>query len=119
MQSGDYCNKTTREVSKAQEKRIAKELGARRVANSGATKFDKGDVVLGKDWLIEAKTCMEEKKSFSIKRDWLRKLRDEKFACGKNYSALCFDFGDCGDRYYILDETTFEVFIDLLKSDDI
>ena len=88
-------DRTTRDVSKAQETRIAKELGARRVANSGATRFDKGDIVLGSKWLIEAKTCMEEKKSFSIKRDWLDKLREEQFACKKDYNALCFDFGDC------------------------
>ena len=86
--------KTTRGVSKAQEIKVAKVLGARRVANSGATKFDKGDIVLGSKWLIEAKTCMESKKSFSIKKIWLDKLREEQFACKKDYSALCFDFGD-------------------------
>ena len=108
--------KTTREASTAQEKKIAKALGARRVANSGATKFDKGDVVLGSKWLIEAKPCMEPKKSFSIKKDWLVKLREEKFATNKDYDALCFDFGDGGDRYYILDETTFKIFVDMCNN---
>ena len=111
--------KTTREASTAQEKKIAKVLGARRVANSGATKFDKGDVVLGSEWLIEAKTVMEPKKSFSIKKDWLEKLREEKFACRKDYNALCFDFGDGGNRYYILDEDTFKTLIELSKDDSI
>ena len=111
--------KTTREASTAQEKKIAKVLGARRVANSGATKFDKGDVVLGSEWLIEAKTAMEPKKSFSIKKDWLEKLREEKFACRKDYNALCFDFGDGGNRYYILDEDTFKTLIELSKDDSI
>lgn len=111
--------KTTREASTAQEKKIAKVLGARRVANSGATKFDKGDVVLGSEWLIEAKTAMEPKKSFSIKKDWLEKLREEKFACRKDYNALCFDFGDEGNRYYILDEDTFKTLIELSKDDSI
>ena len=32
---------TTRDFSTAQEKRIAKAVGARRTLNSGATKFDK------------------------------------------------------------------------------
>lgn len=94
-------------------------MGARRVANSGATKFDKGDVVLGSEWLIEAKTAMEPKKSFSIKKDWLEKLREEKFACRKDYNALCFDFGDEGNRYYILDEDTFKTLIELSKNDSI
>ena len=111
--------KTTREASTAQEKKIAKVLGARRVANSGATKFDKGDVVLGSEWLIEAKTAMEPKKSFSIKKDWLEKLREEKFACRKDYNALCLDFGDEGNRYYILDEDTFKTLIELSKNDSI
>ena len=111
--------KSTREVSTAQEKKIAKVLGARRVANSGATKFDKGDIVLGSDWLIEAKTAMEPKKSFSIKKDWLEKLREEKFACRKEYNALCFDFGDNGSRYYVLDEDTFKTLIELIKDDSI
>lgn len=104
--------KTTRDVSKAQEKKIAKELGARRVANSGATKFDKGDIVLGSRWLIEAKTCMKPKKSFSIKKMWLDKLREEQFACKKDYNALCFDFGDDGNRYYVIDENLFKMLVD-------
>lgn len=94
-------------------------MGARRVANSGATKFDKGDVVLSSEWLIEAKTAMKPKKSFSIKKDWLEKLREEKFACRKDYNALCFDFGDEGNRYYILDEDTFKTLIELSKNDSI
>lgn len=108
---------STRSFSKRQENKIAKELGARRVANSGATKFDKGDVVLGEKWLIEAKTCMEPKKSFSIKKEWLIKLREEKYACRKEYSTLCFDFGDNGSRYYILDENTIKTLIEISKND--
>ena len=111
--------KSTRYVSTRQEKTIAKVLGARRVANSGATKFDKGDVVLDNKWLIEAKTCMQPKKSFSIKKEWLNKLREEKFACGKEYSTLCFDFGDGGNRYYIVDENTIKTLIELSKYDSI
>lgn len=110
--------KSTRSVSVKQEKAIAKAIGGRRTPNSGATKFDKGDVVLGSEWLIEAKTAMEPKKSFSIKKDWLEKLREEKFACRKDYNALCFDFGDGGNRYYILDEDTFKTLIELHKDDN-
>lgn len=109
--------RTTRLVSGLQEKEIAKTLGARRVANSGATKFDKGDVVLDSDWIIEAKTCMEPKKSFSIKKEWLTKLREEQFACGKDYNALCFDFGEGKDRYYIIDENTFKYMVELFKKE--
>lgn len=106
--------KTTREVSTLQEKKIAKALGGKRTPNSGATKFDKGDIVIGGDWLIEAKTCMEPKKSFSIKKDWLTKMREEQFATSKSHSALCFDYGDDKGRYYVVDESTFKTLIDSL-----
>jgi hypothetical protein len=105
--------KTTRAVSSAQEKRIEKAIGGKRTPNSGATKFDKGDIIV-KDWLVEAKTCMEPKKSFTIKQEWLTKMKQEQYATGKMYSSLCFDFGDSKDRYYIVDENTFRYMIELL-----
>lgn len=104
--------KTTREASGKQEKRIAKALGAKRTANSGATKFDKSDLYIGSEWSLEAKTSMEPKKSFSIKKEWLMKLKEEQYACGKLHSALCFDFGDEKERYYIIDENTFKELIE-------
>lgn len=109
--------KSTRDASSKQEKAIAKSLNARRTSNSGATKFDKGDLYVGQEWLIEAKTCMQPKKSFSIKQEWLQKMKEEQFATNKMYSALCFDFGDSGNRYYILNEQTFKQFIELLNKE--
>lgn len=109
--------KSTRDASSKQEKAIAKSLNARRTSNSGATKFDKGDLYVGQEWLIEAKTCMQPKKSFSIKQEWLQKMKEEQFATNKMYSVLCFDFGDNGNRYYILNEQTFKQFIELLNKE--
>lgn len=106
--------KTTRQVSSNQEKQIAKVLGAKRTLNSGAGKFDKGDLHT-ENWLIEAKTCMEPKKSFSIKKEWLTKMKDEQYANNKMYSSLCFDFGDNSGRYYIIDENLFQCVIDIMK----
>lgn len=110
---------STRQASTNQEKKIAKALGAYRTPNSGATPFMKGDLLIPGNldgtkstWLIEAKTCMQPKKSFSIKRDWLDKMREEQFATNKEYSALCFDFGDNSQRYYVIDEITFKNLID-------
>lgn len=68
-------------------------------------------------WVIEAKTCMEPKKSFSIRKDWLTTLREEMYASKKDYRALCFDFGDEKDRYYILDEDTFSYVKELLDKE--
>ena len=100
-------NRPTRFYSNRQEKKVAKTVGGRQTANSGATTFSKGDVRTD-DWLIECKTATTEKSSFSIKRDWLLKNKEEAFAMGKGYNALCFDFGDNGNRYYIIDEKTFK-----------
>lgn len=98
--------KPTRFYSNRQEKAVAKVLNGKKVANSGATAFSKGDVTTD-NWLIECKTTTTEKKSFSVKKDWLEKNKEEAFAMGKEYNALVFDFGG-GQRYYILDEQTFK-----------
>lgn len=44
-------------------------------------------------WLFEAKTCIKEQESFSIKKEWLDKLRQESFAMRKEFFALVFNFG--------------------------
>ena len=100
-------NRPTRFYSNKQEKQVAKVVGGRQTANSGATAFSKGDVSTS-DWLIECKTSTSEKASFSIKRDWLDKNKEEAFAMNKNYNALCFDFGPDTSRYYVIDEKTFK-----------
>ena len=110
-------NKPTRFYSSRQEKRVAKTIKGKQVANSGATPFQKGDVQT-KDWIIECKTCIDAKASFSIQREWLIKLKEEMFGMGKSYSALCFDFGNGGDRYYVIDEKLFCRFMDMLKEED-
>lgn len=96
----------TRFYSKKQENEVAKAVSGRRTANSGATAFQKGDV-LTDDWLIECKTSTKAKASFSIKKEWLQKNEEEAFQMGKHNHALCFDFGDDGERYYVVDESTF------------
>lgn len=95
----------TRFYSNKQEKKIAKAVQGQQVANSGATAFKKGDVTT-ENWLFEAKTKTTESKSFSIKREWIEKNKEEAFAMGKDYSALVIDFGD-GEQFYLLDEKTF------------
>ena len=105
--------KPTRFYSNRQEKQVAKTLKGKKVANSGATAFKKGDVVT-KNWLIECKTTTAtEKASFSIKREWLEKNKEEAFAMGKDYNALVFDYGD-GKQFYIVDEKTFKQIVEVL-----
>lgn len=98
----------TRKYSKAQEARVAKTTGGKRQPNSGATMFRKGDVVTD-DFLVECKTATTERSSFSIKKEWLDKLREEAFGMNKTYCTLCFNFGGLGNNqnYYIIDEQLF------------
>ena len=99
-------NFSTRFYSDKQEKAIAKAIHGKQQSNSGATKFQKGDVT-DEQWLIEAKTSTTAKASFSIKKEWLDKMKEEAFQMGKYYSSLCFDFGEDTKRYYVVDEKTF------------
>ena len=100
-------NKPTRFYSRRQENAVAKAVGGKRTANSGATLFNKGDVTTGL-FLIECKTCTEPRKSFTLHREWFDKNKEEAFAMGKDYSALVFDFGD-GENQYIINERLFQI----------
>ena len=112
---------STRKVSKKQEARLAKTLGGKRQSNSGATPFQKGDVVAGL-FAIEAKTSMTPKQSISIRREWIDKIRREAFAMGKPYSAVAFDFGtgSLGNKetFYIIDERLFRKLNEKLEEEE-
>lgn len=106
----------TRFYSNKQETKVAKQVGGRKTANSGATTFSKGDVVTD-DLLIECKTCTTLQKTFTIKREWINKNRDEAFAMHKSYSALAIDFGD-GEQHYLIDEKLFKKLINFIKENE-
>lgn len=106
--------KPSRFYSNRQEKKIAKAVKGVKTPNSGATPFRKGDVV-SKLFLIEAKTSMTDRKSFTVKKEWFTKNREEAFAMNKPYSAVVFDFGD-GEQHYVIDEKLFKLLIEYLES---
>jgi hypothetical protein len=108
--------KCTRYYSDRQEKRIAKAVNGNTVANSGAATFVAGDVTTDL-FLIEAKTVTKEQKSFTIKKEWLDKNKEEAFAMNKPYSALVFDFGD-GEQHYVINESLFLKLQNYLKEDN-
>jgi hypothetical protein len=108
--------KPTRFYSKKQETKVAKAVEGKPVANSGAAPFVAGDVTTD-TFLIECKTCVKEKQSFSIKKEWLEKNEKEKFMVGKSYSALAFDFGG-DEQYYIINERLFKKLVKFLKQED-
>ena len=109
-------NRPTRFFSKAQETTVAKAVGGKRTANSGATPFSKGDVRTDK-FLIECKTCVEEKKSFTIKREWIDKNKEEAFAMNKPYSAIVFNFGPDTENHYVISEKLFKRLQALLEDE--
>lgn len=96
----------TRFYSSNQEKKVAKAVGGKRVANSGATAFSKGDVST-ELFLIECKTCTEPRKSITVHKEWFDKNKEEAFAMRKDYSVVVFDFGD-GENHYVIDERLFQ-----------
>lgn len=108
---------STRYFSSNQEKRVAKAVGGRRTANSGATMFSKGDVVIEDLFLIECKTSVKDKESFTIHREWFDKNEEEAFAMGKPYEAVVFDFGD-GKQHYVINETLFRKLVEFLREEN-
>lgn len=110
---------STRFYSDAHEKSVCKALDGYQTSNSGAGQFTKGDVLLKNlDMLIECKTCMNEKESFSIKKEWLEKNKIESFAMRKSNSALCFNFGPNQKNYYIIDEKLMCYLVGKLKEEE-
>lgn len=106
----------TRFYSDKQEKAVAKQVNGKQQSNSGATPFQKGDVVTD-SFLLECKTTTcSERASFSIKKEWLEKNKQEALAMRKPYNALCFDYGD-GKRYYVIDERLFKELVNYVEKD--
>ena len=88
----------TRKFSSKQEQYIAELLDGKQQSNSGATAYNKGDVITD-DWLIECKTTTKPKSSFSIKKEWIDKNFVERVEMLKPYSAIAFQFEPNGTNY--------------------
>lgn len=104
--------------SNQQESRVAKDLKGIKMPNSGATLFQKGDVLLKPlKILIECKTKEKESNSISIKKEWFDKNKEDAFGMGlnPNRSVICFNFGDNENNYYILTSQFFTELINILK----
>lgn len=109
----------TRYASEIQEGRVAKLLGGVRNSNSGAGKFDKSDIsVDGASLSIECKTCMTPKDSFSIKKEWLKKSKEESFSNRFENSAIAFNFFfEDKEDYFIIDGKLMSFLVDKLKEE--
>lgn len=99
--------KPTKFYSSRQEAYIAKLLDGKMVPGSGSARFCGGDVK-APDFLIEAKTTMTPKKSFSIKKDWIEKVEQERKGLQIPHSALVFQFEPDGENFFVVNEKLFK-----------
>ena len=110
--------KPTRYYSDLQEKAVCRLLGGYQVANSGAGHFCKSDVVVKDVSLgIECKTCVTDKSSFSIKRDWLEKSKEEGFQNRLANSALAFSFGPNQPNYFVINSRLMAYLVEKLREE--
>ena len=94
---------STRYYSDAHEKSVCKELHAVQQSNSGAGLWRKGDCINNDaSLLIECKCSMSEKTSFSIKKEWIEKNKEEAFSQRLSNSCIAFNFEPGGDNYYVI-----------------
>lgn len=110
---------STRFYSDKMEKSVCKDVGGSQTPNSGAGTFAKGDVVV-KDasLLIECKTVIEDKKSFSIKKDWFEKNKEEAFRQRLRNNCVAFNFGPNQQNYYVIDSDLMKILVEKLKEID-
>ena len=110
---------STRYYSNLQEERIAEIMNARRQSNSGASLFSAGDVYNDKaSILFECKTTTSPKESFSIKKEWIAKNRDEARSKRLLNQCIAFSFGPNEPNYFIIDEKLMKFLIDKLEEDN-
>ena len=110
----------TRKASDVQEERVAEKLGGFRTGNSGANAWRKGDIhVVDASLLCECKTVMSSKDSFSIKKEWIKKNREEAFANRLDNTAIAFNFYyEDKDDYYVIDDKLMRFLIEKLKEEE-
>ena len=109
---------TTRGASSKQEEQVAKILGGIVNSNSGAGKWRKGDVrVPNASLLVECKTCMQDKSSFSIKEEWIKKNKDEAHSCRLDNSCIAINFGPDKSNYFLIDEKLMKFLVEKLSQE--
>lgn len=110
---------STRYYSDKQEKSVCKLLDAKQTPNSGAGKFRKGDVIQNEaSLLIECKTQMADKSSFTIKQEWIDKNKEEAFSQRLSNQAIAFSFGPSSNNYFIINEKLMKYLVSKLKEEE-
>lgn len=106
-----------KDYSVSQEHDIARLLNGRVQSNSGGTRFGGGDVHT-EQFFIEAKTPTKEQTSFSIKKEWIDKMREQAFEQGKLYAALAFRFGPDEQDYFVIDSRMMRELVSHIEGDE-
>ncbi len=110
---------STRAVADRQEKSVCKDINGYQQPSSGSGKFRKGDVFNKEaSILVECKTCMIDKDSFSIKKDWIIKNKEEKFSQRLSNSCIAFSFGPGQENFYVINSKLMRFLIEKLEEDN-
>ena len=107
----------TRYYSSRQEKEVAKIVGGKQTKNSGATLFQKSDV-LNDLFTFECKTKTTNSESITIKKEWFDKQIRESVQMGKKYNAIVINFGPdypYNKNHFIIDENLFKKLLEYLE----
>lgn len=99
---------------------MANNLGGTVSPNSGAGKFKKSDVIVKDASLsVECKTSMDNKESFSIKKEWFEKQKLEAFSNRLDNAVIAFNFGpDDKDDKFIIDYKLMKYLIEKLREEN-
>ena len=108
---------SAKDYSVSQENDIARLLNGRVQSNSGGTRFGGGDVHT-KQFFIEAKTPTKEQTSFSIKKEWIDKMKEQAFEQGKHHSSLAFRFSPDGDDYFVINSSLMRELVEYLEGSE-
>lgn len=109
---------STRACSDKQEKSVCKDIGGYQQPSSGSGTFRKGDVYQKKaSILCECKTVMTDKDSFSIKKEWIKKNREERFTQRLCNSCIAFSFGPGQENFYVIDSKLMKFLVEKLEEE--
>lgn len=109
----------TRAFSDAQEKAVCRLLNATQQPNSGAGMFRKGDCYQKEaSLLIEAKCVETDKSSFSIKKEWIEKNRQEALVQRLSNYCIAFNFGPNQENHFVINERLMKFLVDKLIEEE-
>lgn len=96
----------TKRKSIKQEKKLEKDLKAKRTPQSGAKATSPGDLMKG-CYVLESKAT--EKKSMTVKKEWMDQLKENPILFSK-IPVLVLEFSK--DRYILMDEKDFQKLVE-------